>query len=242
MQLKLRSKGSSDRAVYPSGVVYSIIFIGSLFLEQSYSQTIPDKPLQLRIAPLNIIDPATGVIQVGVQKKFTSRWALSFDYGLRFNNLIFQDIKKERKEYRYSKSKAEIKYFFKSKTRYTSKGDDMYIALQGFYFPQQYRKDNSWLIRNRTSYQYSYSNISRNVAVASVLMGGEHVRGRLITDYYVGLGIRKMTIRHQPVNMVARQRLESKEWVNITPVDHNEGIFYRPHYAIGFKIGYILNK
>ena len=218
------------------------MLICRLFVDHSYCQTGAAKGFQVRIAPLNLFDPVTGVAQIGVEKRFSSRIGASFDYGVKFNKLSFNAREYGRKDYRYSKYKAEIKYFFTTKNPNRSLRENLYLSIQAFYFPQHYRNENDWVVRNRESYHFDYSNISRKVAVASLLVGKEQVKGRFVFDYYCGIGIRKLTISHQPFNLVKSELPMAKEWINLTPIDRYEGHFYRPHIAEGVKIGYVLNK
>ena len=223
--------------------VFHAMLICLFFTDDSYCQTDPARIFQVRIAPLNLFDPITGVVQVGVEKRFSSRIGASFDYGLKFNKLSISAREYGRKDYHYHKYKAEIKYFFKTKasSRWSIK-ENLYLSIQAFYFPQHYRNENDWLVRNRKSYHFDYSNISRKVAVASILIGNEQICGRFIFDVYCGVGIRKLAIKHQPFNLVANEMPMAKEWINLVPIDRYEGNFYRPHFANGVKLGYVLNK
>ena len=205
-----------------------------------FCQNKTDRWFQLRIAPLNVLDPVTSVIQTGVEKRFGARMALSFDYGLRSNRLFFAS-KSVHIDYRYHKYKAEFKYFFKTSNRHQRLTDNSYISVQGFYLPQHYRKENSWLWIGDKSYHYDYSNISRKVWVASVLLGNESTVGRWVLDVYGGFGVRQIILQHQPFHTVESRIPERREWSPL-PLDINEGTFYRPHIASGLKVGYILNR
>lgn len=195
----------------------------------------------VRIAPLNLFDPLTGVIQLGVENRLNRRIAISVDYGLKFDKLSFQHNGSERKDYRYSKDKVEVKYFLATSLKKDINIDHFYLAVQGFYFPQKYRKYNDWLSKNGKSYHYDISDINRKVMVVSFLAGAENTSGRFVYDFYYGLGIRQMTIRHHTMGEIERTLYRPIEF-SFHSVDQQEGVFYRPHISMGFKIGYIINS
>ena len=224
-------------------VFYITILTFSFLIRNScYCQNNPNKLFQLRIAPMNLVDPMTGTIQVGVQKRFNSMMAVAFDYGLKFDKLSFSSQKNDRKNYNYYKYKVEIKYFLGGKTSQASQIDHPYFSIQGFYFPQHYRKDNSWLIKNGKSYHFDHSMIDRKAIATSILFGDEHISGRLVFDGYVGVGLKQLNIKHQTTNAVDRPMSWFKEWLSLMPIDQYEGKFYRIHIPFGIKIGYIINN
>lgn len=196
--------------------------------------------LQVRLAPLNLADPWTGVIQVGVQKRFTERIAASLDYGLRCR-VASRYRNQEREDYRYYKAKAELKYYlFLRRYNYTNFSHP-YLAMQAFYFPQHYRKYNDWLVTPGKDYRYEYSDIDRIVSVASLLAGGEVVRDQMVLDFYFGGGVRRINIRHHMTGAVESFYSEPADWGGAF-LDRWEGITYRPHLVLGFKVGYSFRK
>lgn len=205
-----------------------------------YSQRNPARWFQARVAPLNLLDPRTGVIQVGIEKKLGSHIALSFDYGHKITVISRFSRDSERKDHRYYKTKAEFKYLIRKLDVNLSGQSIPYLSVQGFYFPQRYRKENSWLVKDGASYRYDYSHVTRNATAVSLLVGITQVDKRYIFDFYYGVGIKVLTINHQAVNPVAGVRHEATDW-SPTPIDLFEGRFYRLHLPFGFKLGYILN-
>ena len=196
--------------------------------------------LRVHIAPLNLADPWTGVIQVGVQKRFTERLAASLNYGLRCR-VASRYQNEEREHYRYYKAKAELKYFlFLRRYNYTNFSHP-YLAVQAFYFPQHYRKYNEWLLTTGKDYRYEYSDIDRIVSVASLLAGGEVVRDRMVMDFYFGGGVRRIRIRHHMTGAVEAGYSEPADWGGAF-LDRWEGTTYRPHLVLGFKVGYSIRK
>src|SRR5689334_714660 len=63
------------------------------------------------IKPFSLVDFETGTIQIGTERKINNHFAVSFDYGLKFTALSLGAKNDIRKEYHYSKSNIEIKYF-----------------------------------------------------------------------------------------------------------------------------------
>jgi hypothetical protein len=149
----------------------SVLIVSLLSVVSSYCQNQQPSPLQLSIAPLNLFDPVTGVIQIGIEKRLSQKIGVSLDYGLKANPFSFYHLKHSRNNYRYYKAKAELKYFIKVKATGRSVISNPYLSIQGFYFPHQYRKDSNWIVEGGKSYQYDYSNIDRKVVVASILLG-----------------------------------------------------------------------
>ena len=96
--------------------------------------------LQITVAPLSIIDPLTGVFQAGMQQRLNYRLALSIEYGLKFNFLSYYSYNTERKNYHYSKSRIQLKYFIKRPGSNANKDKTPYMALQVFIFPNPIQK------------------------------------------------------------------------------------------------------
>lgn len=210
--------------------------------KSGYCQNQHNGSLHVSIAPLNLFDPVTGVVQIGIEKRLSPRIGLSLDYGLKANQFSFYHLKNDRNNYKYYKAKAEVKYFIKVNSPEGSRASHPYISIQGFYFPQQYRKDSSWIVTNGKSYQYTYSNINRKVIAASILVGVQkRVKPRMILDYYAGFGVRRLMIKQQPVDAVEGYRSEPRDWSPMI-IDQYEGTFYRAHLAMGIKIGFLFTK
>jgi hypothetical protein len=207
-----------------------------LFSSSAFSQSEEEK-IRIHIAPYNFFDPITGVLQIGVQKNLNPRFALSLDHGFKmqtFRNLI-TDGESERKNYKYSKTKAELKYFVREPTSYASS----YISMEGMYFPQKYVKENDYLTRNNIYYRYEYSHIDRTVWVTSLKYGMEFKVSNFVFDHFFGLGVRRLSIAHQPSDLIESEYYQEAD-ISFPSIDRNEGVFYRPHVSMGLKIGYII--
>lgn len=215
---------------------FPVVLLFLLLMSRSaFSQSAEGK-IRFHIAPYNFFDPITGVLQVGAQKHIHQRFALSLDHGFKmqtFRNLI-TDGEGERKNYRYSKTKAELKYFVRKDASFAFP----YLSLEGFYFPQKYVKENSNLFTNNSYYRYDYSDIKRTVWVASLKYGLESKVNNFVFDHFFGLGVRRLAIAHQPFGLM---EVEYYDDADVWPtLDRNEGVFYRPHVSMGLKVGYII--
>lgn len=201
-----------------------------------FSQDAEEK-LRVHIAPFNSFDPVTSVLQVGVQKRLNQRFALSLDHG--FKMQVFQrlitDGESRRKSYRYSKTKAELKYFVSKDASFAFP----YLAVEGMYFPQKYVKENDFIVRDKAYYRYDRSDVNRTVWVTSLKYGFEVKANNFVFDQFFGLGVRRLSIAHEPVGMVEYEYFDETD-VWFPALDRNEGVFYRPHVSMGFKVGYII--
>lgn len=208
-----------------------------------------DRKLQLTFAPLNLFDPVTGVFQMGLQKNFLGGTALSVEHGVKVNmysllgngdQSLSVGLRGGRKDYRYSKTRVEVKRYFGPSQRRPLSRALPYVSFEVLYLPQKYGKEDDWIFREGQSFRYDYSNIRRNVWVASLKMGKEERYGRMMFDQFVGLGMRNVSIRHQTFGEVAADfeaggmPLGKKDW--------KEGVSVLPHLSLGFKVGYILRE
>ncbi|PKV63312.1 hypothetical protein [Pontibacter ramchanderi] len=219
------------KAAFPFVLLTLLLVSGSAFGQS------PEEKIRLHIAPFNFFDPVTGVLQVGAQKNFSQRFALSLDHGFRMQTFrkLLSDGESDRKNYKYSKTKAELKYFVGKGNPVTSS----YLSMEAMYFPQSYRKENAYLIRNEQHYRYTTSQIDRTVWVTSLKYGIEVRFSSFVLDHFFGLGLRRLSIAHQPSDLQEAEFYEETD-VWFPPLDRNEGVFYRPHVAMGLKVGYIL--
>lgn len=153
----------------------------------AFGQGVEER-IRFHIAPYNFFDPITGVLQIGAHKHIHQRFALSLDHGFKmqtFRNII-TDGKNERKNHRYSKTKAELKYFIRKNASVAFP----YLSVEGMYFPQKYVKESDYLITNNSYYRYDFSNIKRTVWVASMKYGLEVKVSNFVFDHFIGIGVR----------------------------------------------------
>lgn len=208
-----------------------------LMSKSAFSQS-DNRHIRLHVAPLNLFDPVSGVLQVGIQKNFNQRIALSLDHGIKLDVFKYVRDGTDREDYKYTKSKAELKYFIGLKSKDSSSTVFPYLSVEGMFFPQKYRKENSRIFREEGSFWYDYSNIKRTVWVASIKYGREKRYKRTAFDFNMGIGVRRMSIEHQAFGLV-KDLLEPRGYF-LPPIDTKEGVFYRPHVSLGFKVGYVI--
>ncbi|SIT79768.1 hypothetical protein [Pontibacter indicus] len=216
---------------------FSFLLLNFLLMNsKAYSQPT-EEMVRFHIAPLNFLDPISGVLQVGVQKNLSQRFALSMDHGFKLQTFrkIMSEGESERKNYKYSKTKAELKYFMSDAASEVRS----YIAVEGMYFPQEYEKEHDYLIKNGTSYRYESSQIDRTVWTTSLKYGVEVKVNNFVIDPFLGLGVRRLSIEHQPVGLL-EDELYAPTDLWFPPIDRKEGVFYRPHVAMGVKVGYVI--
>lgn len=221
--------------------LFCLFFTFAVFSPSAYSQIKEEKALRITFSPLGLVDPITGNIQLGFQKSLSEKWALSIDFGLKFDKASWYHYNNtERFDYKYSKYKLELKRFFVSNFIRSSMGRT-YVSAQGFYFPQRYVKYNSYVSKNFTGYRYDRSDITRNVFATSVLLGDERTGKNMTFDYFFGFGIRQLNIKHQISGAIAPSD-GPKDCTLYCEDDLREGITYKPNVILGFKIGYQIKK
>ena len=154
---------------------------------------------------------------------------------------LFKDVRggNSRIDHKYTKTKAELKYFIELEGRDTSATLFPYISVEGMYFPQHYMKVKDWIHGDRASYSYAFSNIKRTAWVASLKYGMEKRHKRTVLDFYVGLGVRKIAVSHQATGVVEEEYYGPAD-LEFQSIDRYEGTFYRPHVSLGVKLGYII--
>lgn len=207
-----------------------------LMSRSAFSQS-DNRHIRLHVAPLNLFDPLTGVLQVGIQKNFNQRIALSLDHGIKLDVFKYVRDGTDREDYKYTKSKAELKYFIGLTSKDSSSTVFPYLSVEGMFFPQKYRKENSRLLREEGTFRYDYSNIKRTVWVASLKYGREKRYKRTAFDFNIGIGVRRISIEHQTFGLVEEDEPGLMHSF-LSPIDTKEGVFYRPHISLGFKVGY----
>jgi hypothetical protein len=201
---------------------------------------------QLKFSPLALLDPNTPVLQLGPQVNF-KRYGLSAEFGLAFDGLAGLGRTREDSLFvdpAYYKVRTEAKYFLgRGKNNYAAVNP--YLSVEGFWVPRRFGRYNDVIFRAGGTYRYAYSDISRNVLGGCFKFGLEPVLyKRWILDAFFGLGVRRLMISHKPVGQVREipsAIMPMLWWAGFRRIDQREGSFYRPHLAMGFKIGYVLN-
>lgn len=183
---------------------------------------------------MNLFDPTSGVLQLGFQKPFHQRFSLSLDHGVKLRVLRWGVS--EKKEHSYSKTKAELKYFFGVNSRPAWSRVFPYLSIEGMYFPQEYIREDNWVYRGGTYYRFDYSSVTRPVWVVSLKFGKETRYRKVVLDKFIGIGLRRLSIKHQAVG--EREDFYDHDDWSVATSDLEEGIFYKIHLSLGVKFGY----
>ena len=217
--------------------------LATLLVTQATAQELKKTSLQIRFSPLTLLDPRAAAIQVGLQATVKNQMGFSVDYGLPFKNFTKQlytnpDLHSE--QHRFFKIRAEAKYFMPPSWITPSKNSKPYFSAEVFYSPEEYRKTDDWLLKDKEAYHYDYSDVNRRMHGLCLKAGLEYVVvKRLVFDVFAGPGFRRIKIEHQPFKAVLREYDPPLDFY-IEPVDKREGTFTRLHFALGFKVGFIL--
>ncbi|QNF31935.1 hypothetical protein HUW51_04045 [Adhaeribacter swui] len=213
---------------------------------RAFAQPDSTKTWQVRWAISSFALSRVPSLQLGFQKNFNSRWAVSAEYGWSTYNL-FRDKwypDSVRENFRYRKIRAEIKRYSSITEVSDHINTHVYWSLEGLFIPEKYKKHNDTFRQGNQSYGYFFSRIKSNIYVASLNPGIEwRYKQKIVLDTYVGLGPRFIHIRHydtvlgyDPPNTGGILNFlnfdDSKDW--------KEGWHTTLHVALGFKLGYFI--
>lgn len=196
--------------------------------------------LQVRFAPLGIIDPNTAAIQPGLQYLYNQKIGFSVEYGFPFRAISLFNLNHDKEDFTYYKIRSELKYFWLGRiAKAVEKKVHPYLALEGFYIPQTYRKENDWFERGDVQFHYETSTIQKDVLGSAAKIGFEtRFRSGFVLDVFGGVGIRNVSIRHQASGLRDIGPHMEDEWVRSKDRNERDHIFF--HMALGVKIGYTL--
>jgi hypothetical protein len=195
------------------------------------------RSVELRFAPLSLIDLRTPTFQAGLQYNATKRLGFSLDFGYGINPQKNTGIVNRH----YYKVRSEIRLFLSSKGPVADKSVAYYTSLEGFYIPERFRQENGWYTEGSNYYRYEYNDIQKTVLGACVKFGGEYIgHSGFLIDFYLGLGYRNVQYHNSRHNETLSPDPIWQEWFKSS--DYNDGRYPRPHLAAGFKVGYMIWK
>jgi hypothetical protein len=118
----------------------------------AFCQLDSTRTWQVRWGFTSLLDPRTPGLQVGLQKNITSKWALSFDYGLSTYGLLSKKYYTDsvRTSFRYQKIRTVLKYLFPVfKSAVEGLQYTIYLIVEGAFIPERYNKHRNYFIRNQ---------------------------------------------------------------------------------------------
>lgn len=186
-----------------------------------------------KIAPLTLFDPYTPGLSVGLEFQPIDQLGLQFEYNLPFEALAFFNYNEGKRDHTTRRMRGELRYY--PGKQFSNKAH--YLALEGFAVTENYYRENSTLFRNGALYNFVRSDIERQVR-GFALKGGYQfvVNYHLMIDVFGGLGMRQVQITHQTSELFPTPLLFDERWGG----DQREGTFYRPHLALGVRLGWSL--
>lgn len=200
---------------------------------------------QLKFSPLALVDPNTPVVQFGPQVSLR-RLAFSGEFGFTFPALQKMSMQRSDSlfiDQRHHKIRLETKYFLGPDKENWFFAANPYVSVEGFWVARTFRRYQDVVIREEGTYSYDYSDMSRNVLGSCFKFGIEPVVRRCwVLDIFGGFGVRRLAVSHQPEGL----RMDPYQTFPLvvdafTRADRREGTRYRPHLALGFKIGFLVN-
>ncbi len=186
-----------------------------------------------KFAPLTLFDPYTPGISLGLEFQPLDAFSIQFEYNIPFAPLSFFNYNTGKIDHQTTRYRGELRF-------YPGRPDEAaayYIAAEGFYTAENYRRENSTLLRNNILYEFTNSNINRTV-IGGAIKGGYQfsLNGYVMLDVFAGIGVRNVVLTHDASTLFPSALLFDSRWGG----DQREGEFWRPHIALGMRLGFSL--
>jgi len=183
-----------------------------------------------KLAPLTLFDPYTPGVSLGLEFQPFDAVSIQFEYNLPFSPLSFFNYNTGKLDHKTTRYRGEFRY-------YPGRPDEAaayYLALEGFFTAENYRRENSSLLSDNVLYEFTNSNINRTV-IGGAIKGGYQfaIGGYLMLDVFAGIGVRNVVLRHDASTLFPSALLFDPRWGG----DQKEGEFWRPHIALGLRLG-----
>lgn len=183
-----------------------------------------------KLAPLTLFDPNTPGISLGVEFQPLHKVSIQFEYNVPFSGLAFFNYNSGKLNLQTQRYRGEIRFY----PGFPSETAAWYLAAEGFATRQQYTRESSTLLRNGQLFSYPSSYISREVFGGALKYGYQFtITEYILLDVFSGLGLRQVSILHQPEELYPSELLFEDRWGG----DQREGTFLRPHFALGIRVG-----
>jgi len=183
-----------------------------------------------KIAPLTLFDPYTPGISLGLEFQPFDAASIQFEYNIPLSELSFFNYNAGKLNHQTTRFRGEFRY-------YPGRPDEAaayYLAAEGFFTAENYSRENGTLLRNDVLYNFTTSNINRTVIGGAIKAGYQFsLSGFLMLDVFAGIGVRNVLITHQPNALYTSALSFDSRWGG----DQREGEFWRPHIALGVRLG-----
>lgn len=183
-----------------------------------------------KFAPLTLFDPKTPGFSLGLEFQPHRNAAVQFEYNVPFSALAFFNYNSGKINHQTERYRGEIRFY----PGHPLASAAWYLSAEGFVTNEQYTRENSTLLRNGQLFTYPRSEVRREVLGGAFKYGYQFtLKDHLVIDVFGGLGIRQVSITHQPDALFPSELLFDERWGG----DQREGTFLRPHLALGIRIG-----
>ena len=216
---------------YPLLASLLCLFAGPLQAQDSTSYHL----LSLKLSPLAYFNVQTPCIQPGIELRLLSQLGIQAEYGFQCNRFAPFDLSSERKDWKYHRLKAELRYYFPLAKRMES-----FIGLGVFEVRQRYSKLNSRMQRSNGSYfDYDQSDIRRDTwgglgKFGFTMSSAKHFSLEII----VGVGAKGVVISQDLTNPMASSFNPPAEY--FPKKDEREGSWTIPIVGFEIMLGYTI--
>ncbi|MFN3530478.1 MAG: DUF3575 domain-containing protein [Bacteroidia bacterium] len=183
-----------------------------------------------KIAPLTLFDPYTPGASIGFEFQPHDNWSVQLEYNLPFPYLAFFNHNAGKINHQTRRMRAEIRIY----PGMPSDAAAWYLAGEGFFVQERYKRENSTLFRDGALYNFTESRIERDVIGGALKAGYQFtINYFMVIDAFAGLGMRYVQLEHSPEALFPTPILFDERWGG----DQREGNFLRPHLALGIRLG-----
>jgi hypothetical protein len=209
--------------------------------DQPVRQALPAYRWVLKVAPLSLFDP-DNTVQIAAERMLGSNHAVQAEFGYGWQGLNLWNMSNSRYNDRQVwRARIEYRYYLRG-----SGPIGQYVAFDGFFKQINARENGAFGVGCETGpcqyYQLYANSVQKNVIGGHIKFGRQTALadGRVLFDFYVGLGLRYRFIS-APDRPEGAYRYQS---YGFDPFNS----FYEPRppltasIAYGIKIGYALGR
>lgn len=183
-----------------------------------------------KMAPLTLFDPNTPGFSIGLEFQPHDNFSVQFEYNIPFDALAFFNYNTGKINHQTQRYRGEVRLY----PGYPSEAAAWYLAAEGFVTTEKYERENSTLFRDGQLFSFPRGDVQREVFGGALKYGYQFTLNyHFVIDVFGGLGIRQVSITHQPDALFPSELLFDERWGG----DQREGTFLRLHLALGMRIG-----